>query len=76
MARTRKVTPAQRRALLWLADHDGEQKVSLLDVSPQTLHNLIYDRLITAKYATVWGSGHRPIETVRITAAGRAAVGK
>ena len=71
----RRVTPAQRRALIWLLKHDGTQKMSDLmmagNVGAQTVHNLVYDRLIRAKYADVWGSGARPIETVSLTVAGR-----
>jgi hypothetical protein len=69
-----KITPAQRKALLWLAQHDGWQRVRDMDVATQTLHNLAFDRLIAVKFARVWGSGPRPLSEVRLNAAGRAAV--
>ena len=74
----RKITLAQRRALLWLAQHDGEQSMRRAmiegNIAARTIHNLAYDRLISARYAQVWGSGKRPIESVRLTDAGRTAV--
>lgn len=76
MART--LTPAQRRALLWLVRHDGEQSAGRMmiagHIAPQTIHNLSDALLIRVRYAQVWGSGKRPIESVRLTEAGRAAV--
>ena len=71
----RKVTPAQRRALLWLAKAPGDTQKARdwmisANVSAQVVHNLQFDRLI----CVVSRSWNNSIETVRITAAGRAAV--
>lgn len=71
----RKITPAQRRALLWLAKAAGDtQKLSHwmigATISAQTVHSLHYDGLIRV----VSRSWDDSIDTVRITAAGRAAV--
>jgi hypothetical protein len=74
----RRITAAQRRALLWLAQHDGDQSMMRLmgdgHVAVQTVHNLIHDKLVHARYARVWASGARPIESVGLTAVGRAMV--
>lgn len=72
---THRITPAQRRALLWLARAAGDtQKASHwmigANVSAQTVHNLHHDGLVRV----VSRSWNESIDTVRITAAGRAAI--
>ena len=75
MATTRKITPAQRRALLWLVKAPGDtQKASHwmigANVSAQTVHNLHRGGLIRV----VSRSWDNSIDMVRITAPGRAVV--
>ena len=70
-----KITPAQRRALLWLAEAPGDiQRASHwmigANVSAQTVHNLHHSGLIRV-VSRGWNNS---IDTVRITAAGRACV--